>query len=50
MHEGVAEDEIVAAGYMGPIVHVTSAKNKQGLQELRSAVEAEFHSASVVKA
>jgi ribosome biogenesis GTP-binding protein YsxC/EngB len=31
------------SGWMGPIVHVTSAKKGDGIQELRSAVEAELH-------
>lgn len=35
-----AEENI--AGWMSPVVHLTSAKKGQGLQELRSAIEAEF--------
>ena len=34
------------AGWMGPVVHITSAKKGDGLNELRSAVEVEFHSAT----
>jgi GTP-binding protein EngB required for normal cell division len=44
MYEGVASEDVVAAGYMGPVVHITSAKKNEGLEELRSAVEAELYS------
>jgi len=37
-----SDDEQYVAGWMSPVVHITSATKDEGLQELRSAVEAEF--------
>ena len=43
LYDNVKEEDVEAAGWMGPVVHITSAKKGEGIQELRSAVEAEFN-------
>ena len=43
LHDSAANDMVDTMGWMSPMVHITSAKKGEGLQELRSAVEAEFN-------
>ncbi|CAB9526926.1 GTP-binding protein EngB [Seminavis robusta] len=40
--DGVPEEDVVPSGYMGPIVYITSAKKKEGMIELRAAIESEL--------
>lgn len=43
LHDSAANDKVETMGWMSPLVHITSAKKGEGLQELRSAIEAEFN-------